>query len=755
MYTKYRPVRGLFPILLALSLETTLVQAADPGSTAAAAPRPRVGLVLAGGGAKGGAHVGVLKVLEEMHVPIDCIAGTSMGAVVGAGYASGISSSDMTTFLLGVDWKSVVGGLGQRGMEPIEQKRQGVTYSNTLQLGVRDAHVVMAPGLVNTSGIENLLRSFVAGARSQTDFDRLPIPFRAVATDMVSGSMVVLDHGDLATAMRASMAIPGAFAPVLLDDQVLADGGLMRNIPVDVARKLCADVVIVVNLVEPPPKAENMRSPAQLLGRTMDVMIEANETQQLQSITAQDVRIDVEMGDIGTADFERIGETIPLGEAATRKVAAQLARFAVPADQYAQWRSRITSGPNTGFQVADVQFKGLERVNPAYLAQGTHIHAGDVVDIADISKEAQRLSALEDIEGVSYELKGDPAKPTLVWLPQEKSWGPNFLKADIGLYTSAASDDSFLFYIQHTRTWVNDLGAQWRNELQVGTDKLLSTSFYQPLDVSQRYFVEPKLQIANTRQDLYQDGERLARYRFNDFSGRIDFGLNLGNQSQVRIGYAATRRELKLDTGPQLLPEDNVLDAGLTLSAIHDSRDTPFNPTRGRVAAFEYQRADHSLGSDRDWQRAELGLGLALPLRKDVLWVNAAGGTDFGTSLPADRLFVLGGPLSFPGQDAGELRAGSYWTLSTGYLWKLTDIFSLRGQALYAGLRLQGGQVFDRFDTVPDGDIESVSVYLTGGTPVGPLTLGFATTTTNSWSLWLTIGRPIGNGTILERGIFR
>ena len=512
--------RGLLPLLMtALLLESGLVQAADPVNAATTA-RPRVGLVLAGGGAKGAAHVGVLKVLEELHVPIDCIAGTSMGALVGAGYASGISSHDMTTFLLGIDWKTVVGGLGQRGMEPIEQKRQGVTYSNSLDLGFKDNHVVMSSGLVNTSGIENLLRGFVAGARSQSDFDKFPIPFRAVATDMVTGKMVVMDHGDIATAMRASMAIPGAFSPVVTEGMVLADGGLVRNIPVDVARNLCADVVIVVNLVEPPAKAENMRSPAQLLGRTMDVMIEANETLQLQSITPQDIRIDVEMGDIGTADFERVGEAIPLGEIAARKYAPQLQRFAVPAEQYAAWRNRVTSAPSVEFQVADVQFSGLKRVNPDYLAQRTQIHGGDVVDIEDVSREAQRLSALEDIDGVSYELKGDPAKPTLEWMPQEKSWGPNFLKADIGLYTSAASDDSFLFYVQHKRTWINDLGAQWRNELQLGTNKLLSTSFYQPLTLSQQFFVEPKFSISDTRQDLYTDGERVARYRFKDWVGR-------------------------------------------------------------------------------------------------------------------------------------------------------------------------------------------------------------------------------------------
>ena len=232
--------------------------------------------------------------------------------------------------------------------------------------------------------------------------------------------------------------------------------------------------------------------------------------------------------------------------------------------------------------------------------------------------------------------------------------------------------------------------------------------------------------------------------------------MNIGSATQVRVGYMATRREVRLDTGSQLLPEDDdKVDAGITLSATHDSRDTPFSPTRGLAAALEYTNADHGLGSDRDWRRAELGLGLAVPLRGDVLWVNAAAGTDFNSGLPADRLFVLGGPLSFPGQDTGELRAADYWTVGTGYMWKMKDIFSLRGQSLYWGVRLQAGQAFDRFDGEPDGDIESASLYITGRTPVGPMTIGFAATTTDSWSLWLSLGRPMGNGTILERGIFQ
>jgi NTE family protein len=180
--------------------------------------------------------VGVLKVLEEMHVPIDCIAGTSMGALVGGGYASGIPAKELETFVTTINWKKVVGSQGRRDLEPIEPKRDGVTYSNEFELGLTPNGLVAPGGLINTSNIEDLLRVYVARARLETDFDKLPIPYRAVATDMVSSKMVVLDKGDLATAMRASMAIPGGFAPVVMDDMILSDGGLVRNIPVDIAR---------------------------------------------------------------------------------------------------------------------------------------------------------------------------------------------------------------------------------------------------------------------------------------------------------------------------------------------------------------------------------------------------------------------------------------------------------------------------------------------------------------------------------------
>jgi len=723
--------------------------------------RPRIGLVLAGGGAKGGSHVGVLKVLEELHVPIDCIAGTSMGALVGGGYASGIPARGLEEFVTGIDWKTVVGGVGRRDLQTIEQKRAGVTFSNEIEMGIKDGGIQLPAGIVNTSSIEDLLRTYVARARAQTDFDKLPIPYRAVATDMLSGRMVVLDKGDLATAMRASMAIPGAFAPVETDEYLLSDGGMVRNIPVDVARNLCADVVIVVNLVEEEVKREKLRTALQLVGRSSDVMIVANENLQLESLTDKDIRIDVIMGDITTADFERVPETIPLGEKAARGMADRLAALAVPVAQYEAWRHSVTAGQGVDARLADVQYLGLERVNPEYLKTRASLGPGDTVDTAKLSGEAQRMSALQEFESVSYTLKGDPADPTLEWWPKEKTFGPNYLKFDIGLYGSEDGDIGFVVYGKHTRTWLNSLGAEWRNEVQLGYYNNLSTSFYQPLDVAQRFFVEPRAFYIRSWNDVFLDNERLATYRFSDLGGSVDLGANLSDDAQLRVGYLYARRKTLVETGSPLLPENERNDAGITMTATFDSRDTPFNPTRGFAAALEYMYADDSMGGDLDWQRIEAGAGLAVPVRKDVVWVTLAGGSDLDTNLPLDRSFMLGGPGSFPGFELGELRVTDYWTAGGSYLWKVKDLVRIRGQALYAGIRLTAGQTYGRLeesvlsDFEKDDMIYGGSIVLTGRTQAGPLTVGVGATSNDSWSLWIAVGRPVGNGTILERGVFR
>ena len=729
------------------------VAASPEAPPATAGARPRIALALAGGGARGGAHIGVLKVLEELHVPIDCIAGTSMGALVGGGYASGMPAAEIEKFVAGVDWKSVVAGVGSRHLVPAEQKRFTDT-SGSVELGLKGGRIVPPSGLIASSRIEDVLRGYVAKARAVADFDRLPIPYRAVATDMLSGEMVVLDHGDIATAMRASMAIPGAFAPVITDQYVLSDGYVRRNLPIDVARKLCGDVVIAVNLTKEHAKREQLVGPASLISRSSDIMSEANEIVQLQTLTDKDIRIDVDLGDFSAADFERTAETIPLGEKAARAMASRLATLSVSPEEYAAWRSRVTVSQNLQIRVADVQFRGLKYVNPEYLRTLVRVKAGDTVDITAISRDAARLAVLDDLDSVEYRFEGDPDNPVLVWEPREKQIGPDVLRPSLGIYAGGSGELRFELEVQYVRRWLNRYGAQWRNRVQLGTSSLFETSFYQPLQTSQMFFVEPGALISRSIEDIYNDYNRIAQYFFHDLGGEVDFGVNLGSNSQLRAGYWADRRRIEVDTGVSFLPTGKHTDAGLSATGFFDNRDSSTFASRGTAAEIQYFRSDNGLGADRQWETLEAAARQVIRAGVTTLWLTAAGGTDLGSTLPADRAFSLGGPQSFPGYSPGEVRARDYWTVQGNVLWRIADILPILNQALYGGLGLEAGHVRDRIDSVADGDLYGISAYIGGRTPVGTLTIGVGKAT-GAWAGWVTLGTPVGSGSILDQPIFR
>ena len=729
--------------------------AQEPGASSAPTKRPRIGLVLAGGGARGGAHVGVLKVLEEMRIPIDCIAGTSMGALVGGGYASGMPASEIEKFVRSVDWKTVVGGAGNRPMQSQEQKRFDAN-TGSLELGLKDGRIIPRSGVIATSGIEDLLRGYVARARLVTDFDKLPIPYRAVATDMLTGDMVVIDHGDIAVAMRASMAVPGAFAPVVTDQYVLSDGFIVRNLPIDIARNTCADVVIAVNLAKEPVTRDQLLGPASLISRSNDVMSEANERLQLQTLTDRDVRIDVHLGDIGAGDFERTPETIDLGEKAARAAATRLAALSVPEQEYAAWRARVTVHQDIKTRIAGVEFEGLERINPEYLRSLTTVHAGDTADIAAISRDASRLAVVDGLDGVEYKLTGDPGNPVLVWQPREQQNGPDYLRPSLGLYAAGAGDLLFQVSVEHVRRWINSYGGQWRNRLQLGSDSLVQTSVYQPINVAQTFFVEPTLLARRSLEDTYNDGKHVARYQFNDVGGRFDVGANMWGDAQVRGGYFMSKRKADVEIGTPLLPVVDSRDAGLAAVATYDSREAESFAAQGMAAELDYFKSNTSLGAARDWQRLEAAARRGFPAGKMMLWFTVAGGTDLGSTLPNDRAFALGGPQSFPGYAPGEIRAGRYWTVDGSFLWKVADILPILSQRLYGGVKLEAGYVYERADPVPDGSVYGLSAFFGGRTPLGTLTLG-AGWASSSTAFWLTLGTPVGVGTgsILNQPLFR
>jgi NTE family protein len=676
-----------------------------------------------------------------------------MGALVGGGYASGMSAMEIERFVNAVDWKAVVGGVGTRSLESVEQKRFNDS-AGTIELGLKGGRITPRGGLIDSSRIEDVLRAYVAKARTVYDFDHLPISFRAVATDMLTGKMVVLDRGDIAMAMRASMAIPGAFPPVITDQYVLSDGYIVRNLPIDVVRQTCADVVIAVNLVKPTAKREQLVSAAGLVWRSTEITMEENERLQLETLTHRDVRIDVDPGDISPNQFERTAQTIPQGEKAARAAADRLAALSVSAAEYAAWRRSISVNQNIELKVAHVRFEGLKHVSPEYLRSVTSLRDGDTVDIAAISRDASRLAALDALQGVAYQLSGDPNHPDLVWRPTEKQLGPDYLRLGFGLYAAGGGVLLFDLDVQYVRPWLNAYGGQWRNRLKLGTTSLAASSLYQPLNAKQTFFIEPGVEASRSLEYVYNDYHRIAQYFFNDLGGRIDFGVNFGTKAQVRIAYWADHRGTELDTGVSLLPTGESTDAGLAAVAFYDTRDSASFANSGTAAAIQYYRSDSALGAMRNWETLEAAARQALPMGKTLLWLTAAAASDLGSTLPADRAFSLGGAQSFAGYAPGEIRARRYATLQGDVLWRIANILPVANQTLYGGIRLQGVRVADRVDPVPGGRLYGISGYLGGRTPIGTVTIGVGKAT-GAWAAWLTFGTPIGTGSILNQALFR
>ena len=749
-----RATCGFATLFLSLSVACAASPAAPEAAVDAAAqtvakPRPRIGLVLGGGGAKGAAHVGVLDVLDELRIPVDCIVGTSMGALVGGTYASGMSADELDRAFRSISWQDAIGRRSLRAKVPMRRKLAGGTFSNSLEFGVRNGSLMAPSGLISSQNVDLTIQYLVGRSRGIADFDKLPIPFRAVATDMQSGEMVVLDSGDLALAMRASMAVPGVFSPVSMQGRILGDGGLTRNVPVDIARQTCADVVIAVAVPNPTPTAEDLRSPLTLMSRTLDVLVGANERQQLDTLGPDDVKIVIAMGNIGSASFDRTNDAVPIGRAAALSHRAELERYAVSETEYLAWRESTSRPGREEVRLAAVNLQGLERANPDFIRHTLDLQVGDMVTPRQIADRATAVFALSDFERVAYTLSGDPAEPTLDMHLQEKSWGPHIVRFDLGLHLGTDTNTAFTLGGDYLQTWVNDRGGELHGSLRLGRTSGLEASFYQPLDPAHLWFVEPGVTGQRSIEDLFDDGETLARYQFSSGWGYLDAGRVFGNTGELRAGMRVGVQAADRDIGSPDLPGNVREDyGGLAARYTFDSRDRDALWQRGLIARMTYFHSAEALGGESDYDRFEGTATIALPFRRNVGYLRVSGGSSLDTTLPLYDLFTLGGPVSLPGLSLGELRGSSYWSAQASYLQRIADISYVFGQSIYAGLALTAADMSGRLDGVNAQPTYSAAFVLAGRTPLGPLSLSLSGTTSSDWQLVLGLGRPIEERTI-------
>lgn len=697
--------------------------------------RPAVGLVLSGGGARGYAHLGVLKVLEENRIPVDCIAGTSMGAVVGGLYASGMSAAEMEKRLENVNLADIAFDVNERSELPQSQREDERLYVGSLGFGPDG--VKLPAGLVQGNRFRALLQDWTASVPGNQPFDKLPIPYRAIATNLRTGDKVVLDHGSLPLAIRASMALPGLFAPADIDGVTLVDGGLVSNLPIETARDMGASVVVAVDIGSPLRPLDALSSPADVMQQTLGILIHQNVARQRAQLTASDVLIEPSLGNLSFTDFANARDAVAAGEAAARAALPKLQHLALSPQAYAAYRAAHSPLPAVPIRVTSVVVESNGGVPPKRILDHLHVKPGDVYDPAKVNQDLQALTTSGDFESVTQQLINDGEDHRLVIDAREKSWGPNFLLFGLGMSSSSDDQGGFRVNLGYRRPWLTPSGLEWRVDSILGSDLLsFHTELRQPLSTSFGYYVAPYAEVQRRFANIYDNdtGFRLNQYHIQTERAGLDFGVPLGRLGDFRIGLAYAHAYGSPvfngfdDAGDNALIYPNFYGRQVTARArlVIDQLDDPLFPRKGYFADLHVERSAFG-GSDRFTELYGKTI-VAASLGRHSLNASVEAGADIGGVNVVNPLgFTLGGFQHLSAYAADQLSGNSLLYAQVTYLNQLMtfNVAPLRG--LFAGVSIEAGNVWDQGDRFGSGPLKrSVTFFSSVTSSFGPLYVGIA-----------------------------
>ena len=735
---------AMMALLAVTLLSATLVPTALAATTAepSAGPHPRIGLVLSGGGALGAAHVGVLKVLEEMHVPIDVIAGTSMGAVVGGLYASGRTAADLERLIKEIDWTDLFKDTAPRDDRPFRRKEDDYSFLSSAKLGYRDGEPQLPTGLLQGQKLALKLRDLTLPASDVRIFDALPIRFRAVAADVETGKEVILGSGDLATAMRASMSVPGVFPPVDIDGTLLVDGGVANNLPMDVARAMGADVLIVADLPSPLKKRDQLKSTLAISAQMLSVLIQQNSQLQLKTLGPRDVHILPDLGDMGASDFPRMKDAIALGEAAARKHSAEFARLALSPAEFVAIRAHQKHAPADEPVIAFVKIDNRTKLSEKLINRTLNIPIGTKFNKEKLAESIEKLYALGEFERIDYQIVEQDGQKGLSVIVYEKAWAKNYLNFGVALADNMSGDTGYNLATTLTLTALNELGAEWRNEIQIGEEPRLRSEFFQPLDEMRTFFVAPELLY--TRRHI-QGGpvNKTAHYQAQLAQGTLAAGSVLGTWGEIRGGYRGGVGSAAFKSGP---PGLSNFDFSIGENFVRFSLDTLDDikiPKQGMATFLEVVDSDRALGASSGYQTLVFSGNVAENWERNTLELGAKAATALGDALPVQARFPLGGLFNLSGFARDRLsgknlllgRAIYYRTL-TSPTPELLDI------PIYLGASFEAGNVWERQSQVGLGSLRYAnSLFVAADTYIGPLYLAVGRANLGETAVYLFLGR--------------
>ncbi len=705
---------------------------------------PRVGLVLSGGGARGGAHIGVLEVLERERVPIACIAGTSMGALVGGAFAAGVPPASMEESVTTINWKDIFVDSPSDARLEFRRKQIARRFIPGAELGVKPDGIDIPEGAIAGEKIKLVLNELVGSFFGERYIEDLSLPLSLIATDIGTGDRVVLRDGSLTTAMRASMSIPGAMEPVVIDGHKLVDGWLVDNMPIGEVRERCdADVIIVVDVSTPLLPPEEVHSVVSVITQQLGILSRQNGAASLATLTPRDLHIKPKLGSMSTSGFDEIAGAIAAGREAAAAMVELIRPLGVGAEQYATWRAQILGSTPKPARIDRIEIAPMRYVRPTAVLRKLRVKPGDILDPKSLGEDLLDVYALGDFRSVDYQLKQEDGVNVLEITARERPWGPDYLRFGLNLGTDFQEDSFFTLRAAYHRTWVNHRGAEWLTVAQIGQQRGISTEWYQPVDRWQRWFYSASAEYSSELTGIYLDDERLAEYRNDIFSLGLDAGYRIGRFGSVRAGWRAARVDNTLTTGiTAIFPDIEENSNGPVAELRLDSFDRLYFPDHGNslLIALARRRADEGAGSDR-YSRGDLAWEGAWTWSRYTFRLGAAATESFDGQLPVHDSARLGGLFRLSGLASNQIIGDEMRFANLRgerELFRLPVLGSMR-----AGLSLETGRMNVRYTELNlDGWQNSVALYLAAPTSIGPFVFAVGHASNDSTAAYLTIGTP-------------
>ena len=727
-------VRGVLPCLC---LTAMLPAMAEGGGE-----RPRIGLVLGGGGARGAAHIGVLEVLDELHVPVDCVAGTSMGALVAGAFAAGVSPAEMRKQMAAADWGDMFDDNPDQSALSYRHKQTMRRFLPGSETGVSADGMTYKSGVVGGQKIKLFLNRLVNADRGEQRIEALGLPLSIIATDIGTGERVVFREGRVTSAMRASMSVPGLMAPYEEGGHKLVDGGLVDNLPVAEVRDLChADVVIAVNVGSPLMKAEEIGSLFSVTEQMINILTEQNVSRSLAQLGPSDIYLKPDLDGIDATQFDRYADAAQRGRSAAEELAARLRAFSVDEPQYATWSGALRRRPMDRQTVDAVDVVGLQHVNPAAVRRHLSIEPGTRTDATQLEEDMARIYGDGWYESVDYVLSNRTGRNVLRVSPVEKHWGPDYFRFGVNFDSNFRNDSSYTLRGQYDKTWLNSLGGELAVTADLGRSSRLGVDFYQPLDERQRRFIDTSISVGRERFGVYQDDHKLADYSVRRQTMALGAGINFDTYGQLRAGWQVQRVAADLSTGTPsgVFPDQLQATYGGEYVVLDlDQIDQVYFPTAGwaaKLALFNSPKEAYT--------KLSVDLRAAHTFGDYVLNGHASYQGSVRGHLPVHDAGSLGGFLNMSGFVPGQL-VGDDVRYTGVRVEKIIGRLplGLRGD-LRAGVALEAAKIGAPYtETRRTGWMSSASAYLGGETPVGPVYVGYGRSSAGNAGIFLFIGTP-------------